>query len=1106
MRTTALRSTALLLVVAGVTFVTAAPAVAVDEITPSRTSAVVAGAITDSLGPGVVTLTNFDVLPVSPAATPDCQDGIDNDGDGRIDFVPPAGGTADPDCVSATDNSEWADVQPECADGLDNDFDGLVDFTPPAGETTDPGCTSATDNQEIEGEPDPTPACANGLDDDFDGLVDFVPPAGETKDPGCTSASDLDESSEGSPPGEDTNPAATSTLPLAGFPTSGSSYAVMSSGDTTFADDPNTSGGTTQDHGGGGGSHGNSFFDMVKLTTYLQVPQGVNCLAVDFRFFSEEFPEFVGSSVNDGFVAELDTSDFTADPAQNNAVVAPHNFAFDQAGKVISINTAGFSAEDAAGTTYDGATPLLRATTPITSGAHTVFFSVFDQGDPVLDSTVFLDRLRLFDAPAGTCKAGTTDDLTPPDTAITSGPTGTTNDSTPTFTFTSTEAGSTFQCRVDSEAFAACTTPFTTAALAPGAHTFEVRATDAAGNTDATPASRSFTIASDDTTPPDTSITAGPSGLTSDSTPTFSFTSTEAGSTFECRVDSGSFASCTTPFTTTALSDGSHTFEVRATDGAGNTDASPASRTFTVDTTPPDTSITAGPSGTTNDSTPTFSFTSPDSGATFQCRVDSGAFTACSSPFTTVALTDGSHTFEVRALDAAGNVDLTPASRTFTVDTTPPDTSITAGPSGTTSDSTPTFSFTSTEAGSTFQCRVDAGSFASCTTPFTTTALSDGSHTFEVRATDAAGNTDASPASRTFTVDTTLPVDTTPPDTTITSGPTGTINVHVSTFTFTSSEAGSTFECRIDAGTFASCTTPFTTSSLANGTHTFEVRAIDGAGNIDPTPATRSYTIDTVEPQTTITGGPTGTTSDSTPTFTFISSETGSTFQCRVDAGAFTACTTPFTTAALADGTHTFEVRATDAVGNTDASPAARTFTIATATPPPPAVPTCAGLKATVVGTAGGDELTGTSGNDVIVGLGGNDHISGGGGADVICGGDGNDKLDGAAGKDLLDGGTGKDKLVGGGGNDTLLGGDDDDRLLGNGGDDRLDGGAGDDQLTGAAGADRLDGRAGDDVLEGGGGDDTLSGHAGDDHLDGGSGRDEGVGGPGHDVVVRCET
>ena len=113
------------------------------------------------------------------------------------------------------------------------------------------------------------------------------------------------------------------------------------------------------------------------------------------------------------------------------------------------------------------------------------------------------------------------------------------------------------------------------------------------GNTDASPASRSFTV---DTTPPDTTITAGPSGPTNDSTPTFSFTS-EAGATFECRVDAAAFASCSSPFTTGALSDGAHTFEVRAKDGVGNTDASPASRAFTVDTTPPDTTITAGPSG-----------------------------------------------------------------------------------------------------------------------------------------------------------------------------------------------------------------------------------------------------------------------------------------------------------------------------------------------------------------------------------------------------------------------------------------------------------------------------------------------------------------------------
>ncbi len=86
-----------------------------------------------------------------------------------------------------------------------------------------------------------------------------------------------------------------------------------------------------------------------------------------------------------------------------------------------------------------------------------------------------------------------------------------------------------------------------------------------------------------------------------------------------------------------------------------------------ADVTPPDTSVTAGPSGATGDSTPTFSFSSADAGATFQCKVDGGAFAACSSPFTTAALVAGAHSFQVRAVDNVGNVDASPAVRAFTL-------------------------------------------------------------------------------------------------------------------------------------------------------------------------------------------------------------------------------------------------------------------------------------------------------------------------------------------------------------------------------------------------------------------------------------------------------
>jgi hypothetical protein len=82
---------------------------------------------------------------------------------------------------------------------------------------------------------------------------------------------------------------------------------------------------------------------------------------------------------------------------------------------------------------------------------------------------------------------------------------------------------------------------------------------------------------------------------------------------------------------------------------------------------------------------------------------------------------------------------------------------------------------------------------------------------------------------------------------------------------------------------------------------------------------------------TTITSGPNAGTNDPTPTFTFYSSEPGSSYQCKLDAGAFSACTSPKTTAHLADGSHTFSVRATDPAGNTDPTPASLTFTVRTA-------------------------------------------------------------------------------------------------------------------------------------------------------------------------------
>src|SRR5215207_11310 len=333
--------------------------------------------------------------------------------------------------------------------------------------------------------------------------------------------------------------------------------------------------------------------------------------------------------------------------------------------------------------------------------------------------------------------------------------------------------------------------------------------------------------------PPETSIISGPSGPTLDSTPTFEFESSEASSTFMCKIDNGAFDDCTSPFTSALLLDGPHTFSVKAIDADLNEDPSPDSQSFTVDTVAPDTTILSGPTGPTSDTTPTFTFESTESPATFKCKIDSGLFFACpASGFTTGTLLDGPHTFEVEAIDAALNEDPSPDSQSFTVDTAAPDTTILSGPSGPTSDATPTFSFDSSEPGSTFQCSIDGAGFAACGSPFTTAALGDGAHSIAVKAIDSASNEDASPATRSFSIDATAP------DTSVSGKAkvkTRKKKVRISWILGTT-DPGATIECSLDGGGFVPCVSPFT-AKLRRGAHTLVARARDALGNVDASPA-----------------------------------------------------------------------------------------------------------------------------------------------------------------------------------------------------------------------------------------------------------------------------
>lgn len=126
---------------------------------------------------------------------------------------------------------------------------------------------------------------------------------------------------------------------------------------------------------------------------------------------------------------------------------------------------------------------------------------------------------------------------------------------------------------------------------------------------------------------------------------------------------------------------------------------------------------------------------------------------------------------------------------------------------------------------------------------------------------------------------------------------------------------------------------------------------------------------------------------------------------------------------------------------------------VATTTAADAARPTCAGFKATIVGTNKGETIRGTARRDVIVARGGNDRISAGAGDDVICAG---------AGNDWIDAGAGNDTVKGGGGTDVILGGAGKDRLSGDAGSDSIDGGAGRDIVRGGAGRDVCGGESSD--------------------------------------------
>lgn len=170
---------------------------------------------------------------------------------------------------------------------------------------------------------------------------------------------------------------------------------------------------------------------------------------------------------------------------------------------------------------------------------------------------------------------------------------------------------------------------------------------------------------------PDTVILTGPAdGSVTGPSVTFTFASVPAAAavSFVCTIDARSASACTGSKTYTGLAQGAHTFRVHAVGQAGVRDATPATRSFSVDAVAPDTTIDSGPSGTIAVDAATYEFhgTAGET-ASLQCRLDDAAWADCASPATFTGLAAGEHTVAFRAVDAVGNVDLTPATRELRV-------------------------------------------------------------------------------------------------------------------------------------------------------------------------------------------------------------------------------------------------------------------------------------------------------------------------------------------------------------------------------------------------------------------------------------------------------
>ena len=514
-------------------------------------------------------------------------------------------------------------------------------------------------------------------------------------------------------------------------------------------------------------------------------------------------------------------------------------------------------------------------------------------------STVF--RATATDAagnisPCSTSSVTYVEDSIPPasPSALTVSPTSPANDNNPMVSGSANsgtavklyKAATTSDCTIGNLAATGSDTNFAspglTASVADNSSTvFRATATDAAGNI--SPCSTSSVTYVEDSMKPDapTNLSSSPTSPANDTNPKILGTA-ENGATVRLYTDAtctapevatGTAAAFASPGIPVTVDDNTSTdFRATATDAAGNTSGCSLPFTYVEDSTLPATPTITGisPASPANNNFPKV-FGSAPSDTTVRlyddgnCTAPTGTFvpigpnTLFGSPGIIFPVGNNTiSTIQATATDSSSKTSGCSIPITYVEDSTFPQAAIDSGPSGATGDATPSFTFHASDAfppGDTisFLCSIDSGaaSFRGCSGPGrseTPSPLSPGAYAFRVRASDAAGN--ASVAARSFMVQSPTPSAAAPPETMI-KGPKKTRKRRPK-FKFFASEPGVTFLCKLDKknkkkkkkAKFKRCKSPYRPpKKLKPGKHRLAVKAVDAAGNVDPTPAVRKFKI-----------------------------------------------------------------------------------------------------------------------------------------------------------------------------------------------------------------------------------------------------------------------